>query len=473
MGFNFREGDRQSQISNILTQYDMTVLDYPGHYEGCPLLSLEMIFLRSSESWLSLDGQQNVVLMHCERGGWPVLAFMLAGLLLYRKQYSGEQKTLEMVYKQAPKELLHLLSPLNPQPSHLRYLQYISRRNLDSDWPPSDTPLVLDCLIIRVIPLFDGGKGCRHVVHVYGQDPSAPANRTLKLLFSTPINKKHIRSYLQAECMLVKVDIRCRVQGNVVVECIHLDEDLVGEEMVFRFMFHTAFVRSNIMMLSCDEVDVAWDARDQFSKDFRVEALFLDADAVVPNLATALDDEDEYETGAASFEEFIEVEEIFNNVMDGQEAKGSNDPPAFQDCASADGNFKHDKKSDFDSVKDITVDDVKYKLDENIYSELNAVKNTVVEEDMDPPFSRQPPPWLQIYSSVSTVMVAGSIPPPPPPPPPMVHKAFPSPSLVRGTPPPPPSKHGVPPPPPPPKECLYFGQLKHQKRTSISQKYKL
>jgi hypothetical protein len=199
MVFNFREGERRSQISDILTQYDMTVMDYPRQFEGCPLLSLEMIhhFLRSSESWLSLEGQQNVLLMHCERGGWPVLAFMLAGLLLYRKQYTGEQKTLDMVYKQAPKELLHLLSPLNPQPSQLRYLQYISRRNLGSDWPPSDTPLFMDCLILRVLPLYDGGKGCRPVIRVYGQDPKTPANRSSKLLFSTSKVKKHVRNYLQ------------------------------------------------------------------------------------------------------------------------------------------------------------------------------------------------------------------------------------------------------------------------------------
>lgn len=199
MVFNFREGDRRSQISDILSQYDMTVMDYPRQYEMCPLLPLEMIhhFLRSSESWLSLEGQQNVLLMHCERGGWPVLAFMLAGLLLYRKQYNGEQKTLDMVCKQAPKELLHLLSPLNPQPSQMRYLQYISRRNLGSDWPPSDTPLLLDCLILRVLPLFDGGKGCRPVIHLYGQDPSTPTNRSSKLLFSTSKTKKHVRHYLQ------------------------------------------------------------------------------------------------------------------------------------------------------------------------------------------------------------------------------------------------------------------------------------
>ncbi|GAB4860809.1 Formin-like protein 20 [Ancistrocladus abbreviatus] len=203
MVFNFREGDKRSQIFDILSEYDMTVLDYPRQYENCPLLPLEMVhhFLRSSESWLSLEGQQNVLLMHCERGGWPVLAFMLAGLLLYRKQYNGEQKTLEMVYKQAPKELLQLLSPLNPQPSQLRYLQYISRRNLGSDWPPSDTPLILDCLILRVLPLFEGGKGCRPVVRVYGQDPSAKTNRSTRQLFSSLDIEKPIRHYSEVNAI--------------------------------------------------------------------------------------------------------------------------------------------------------------------------------------------------------------------------------------------------------------------------------
>lgn len=197
MVFNFREGDKRTQISDILSQYDMTVMEYPRQYEGCPMLPLEMIhhFLRSSESWLSLAGQQNVLLMHCERGGWPVLAFMLAALLLFRKQYNGEQKTLEMVYKQAPRELLHLLTPLNPQPSQLRYLQYISRRNLGSDWPPSDTPLALDCIIVRFLPVF-GEKGCRPVVRIYGQDSSSStANRSSKLIFSSSKTKKQARYY--------------------------------------------------------------------------------------------------------------------------------------------------------------------------------------------------------------------------------------------------------------------------------------
>ena len=74
--------------------------------------------------------------------------------------------------------------------------------------------------------------------------------------------------------MLVKIDIRCRVQGDVVLECIHLGEDFVREEMMFRVMFHTAFVQSNILMLRHDEIDILWDAKDQFPKDFRAEVSY-------------------------------------------------------------------------------------------------------------------------------------------------------------------------------------------------------
>lgn len=73
--------------------------------------------------------------------------------------------------------------------------------------------------------------------------------------------------------MLVKIDVHCRIQGDVVLECVHMDEDLVREEMMFRVMFNTAFVRSNILVLNRDEMDILWDAKDQFSKDFRAEVV--------------------------------------------------------------------------------------------------------------------------------------------------------------------------------------------------------
>lgn len=76
---------------------------------------------------------------------------------------------------------------------------------------------------------------------------------------------------MQAECTLVKIDIHCQVQGDTVLECIHMGEDFVQEVMMFRAMFHTAFVRSNILILNRDEIDILWDAKDDFPKDFKAE----------------------------------------------------------------------------------------------------------------------------------------------------------------------------------------------------------
>lgn len=85
---------------------------------------------------------------------------------------------------------------------------------------------------------------------------------------------------LQEECEIVKIDIHHRVQGDVVLECIHLDDDLVREEVMFRFTFHTAFVRSNVLMLNREEVDVLWDAKDQFPREFKAEVFSRSIDGI-------------------------------------------------------------------------------------------------------------------------------------------------------------------------------------------------
>ncbi|CAM8978199.1 unnamed protein product [Rhodiola kirilowii] len=385
MVFNFREGDKESELFDLLTPYDITVMDCPRQYEKCLLLPLEMInqFLQSCDNWLSLQGQQNVLLLHCERGGWPVLAFMLAGLLLYRKQFTGEQKTLEMMYKQASKELLHFMAPINPQPSQLRYLHYISRKALDDNWPPPGTLVEIDTIILRFLPVFEEGKGCRPVVRVYGNDPSAPVIENSKLLFSTATNKVHPRHYVQADCNLVKIDIHCHVKGDVVIECVHFEDDQVHEEMMFKAMFHTSFLRSNLLVLGRDEIDVLWDAKDQFPKDFKAEVLFLDADSIDPAQSTT---EDSSKSGSASPEEFFEVEEIFSNLVDVQETKGGRsleadgsekqvwkedaEPHAFQDCSSEDVNQRQD------AVKDIGID----VMHETQDGKIDQVKDIVVDQ---------------------------------------------------------------------------------------------
>ncbi|GLU01360.1 hypothetical protein SLE2022_186710 [Rubroshorea leprosula] len=311
--FNFREGDGKSQMASMLSEHDMTIMDYPRQYEGCPLLAMELLhhFLRSCESWLQL-GQQNLLLMHCERGGWPVLAFMLAALLIYRKQHSGEQKTLDMIYKQAPRELLHLLSPLNPIPSQLRYLQYVSRRNVTSEWPPFGRALTLDCIILRYIPNFDGEGGCRPIFRIYGQDPFLVNDRTARVLYSTPKRIKAARHYKQKESELVKIDINCHIQGDIVIECISLNDDMEREEMMFRAVFNTAFIRSNILILNLDDIDILWDAKDHFPKDFRAEIIFSEMDAA--SSIIAMDFPCFEEKDGLPMEAFAKVHEIFSHV---------------------------------------------------------------------------------------------------------------------------------------------------------------
>ncbi|KAI3468325.1 hypothetical protein Pfo_024988 [Paulownia fortunei] len=289
--------DASFMITNVLSEYGMTVTDYPCQFENCPLLTLEMIhhFLRSSDSWLSI-GQRNVLLMHCQNGALPVLAFMLAAFLIYRKQYTGEQKTLDMIYKQAPQELLQSLSSLNPLPSQLRYLQYVSRRNIG----------------LQVIPNMDGEGGCRPIFRIYGLDPFMAADWTTKMLFCMPKKSKAVGYFKQADCELVKIDINCHVQGDVVLECITLDDNLEHEEMMFRVIFNTAFIRSNILILNREEIDILWNVKDQFAKDFRAEVLFSEMDStsslVVLDLPGTKDKE------CLPIESCAKVQDIFSNL---------------------------------------------------------------------------------------------------------------------------------------------------------------
>ncbi|EFJ37653.1 hypothetical protein SELMODRAFT_74599 [Selaginella moellendorffii] len=465
--FNFREGERKSQLTEMLSQYDMTVMDYPRQYEGCPILPMEMIhhFLRSSDSWLSLEGQQNIVLMHCERGGWPLLAFILASFLIYRKMYTGEFKTLDMLHREAPKGLMQLLTPLNPMPSQLRYLQYVARRNNSPEWPPPDRSLSLDCLILRVVPAFDTEDGCRPLVRIYGRDPRSKAgNRTTRMLFALGKKSKSVRHYRPTDCDVMKIDVQCAVQGDVVLECIHLDLESDREEMMFRVMFNTAFIRSNILMLNRDDIDILWNGKERFSKDFRAEVLFGETDgfsspvAPVPSLME--------EKGGLPMEAFAKVQELFSSGdwLDG----GGDAALKFLQQLTTVGNGFEDRRLPMDRAALAAVDDEWTLISSSTTSSTIATATPLTDDQNGtsptsssnpsfapgtpsppPPPPPPPPPRLAISRSPPpappppppppVVSVAGRPPPPPPPPPP-----FKLPSSTAKLPPPPP------PPPPPP-----------------------
>lgn len=76
---------------------------------------------------------------------------------------------------------------------------------------------------------------------------------------------------LQVDCDVIKIDIQCLVQGDVVLECVHLDLDSEREVMIFRVMFNTAFIRSNILMLNSENLDILWGSKERYPKGFRAE----------------------------------------------------------------------------------------------------------------------------------------------------------------------------------------------------------
>ncbi|PHU28892.1 Formin-like protein 14 [Capsicum chinense] len=83
--------------------------------------------------------------------------------------------------------------------------------------------------------------------------------------------------------------------------------------MMFRIVFNTAFIRSNILMLNCDNLDTLWDSKARYPKGFRAEVLFGDVESIPPLKAptAALNGE---ETGGLPIEAFSRVQELFSGA---------------------------------------------------------------------------------------------------------------------------------------------------------------
>ena len=95
------------------------------------------------------------------------------------------------------------MSPLNPLPSQLRFLRYVSSRSVGSQWPPLDRAVTLDCINLKLVPDFDGEGGCRPIFRIYGQDPFMASDRTSKVLFSMPKRSKAVKHYKQVVGLFV------------------------------------------------------------------------------------------------------------------------------------------------------------------------------------------------------------------------------------------------------------------------------
>ena len=70
---------------------------------------------------------------------------------------------------------------------------------------------------------------------------------------------------------MVKLNVQAVVQGDVVLECVTADQWGEREDLMFRLVFSTAFVRSNMLLLAAHQLDVPWHCQHLFPPDFRVE----------------------------------------------------------------------------------------------------------------------------------------------------------------------------------------------------------
>ncbi|KAF5742076.1 Formin-like protein 13 [Tripterygium wilfordii] len=276
-------------------------------------------------------------------------------------------------------------------------------------------------------------------------------NKTTKVLYSTPKRSKAVRTYKQAECELAKFDINCHIQGDVVLECISLNDDMEREEMMFRVMFNTAFIRSNILILNRDEIDMLWDTKDQFSKVFRTEILFSEMDAAAAVLAF---DFSHFEDEGLPVEAFAKVHEIFNYVdwLDPKADAALNvlqhigAANIVQEISEADSrqsfemglllsprrrgdNKKHGRRSSLSSLQMIqAVSSLKSSSDADARKEADSMASTEISNQItasqavfDPvveskiaSIAPSTPPLVQPPKTSSTKLLT---PPPPPPPP--------------------------------------------------------
>lgn len=136
------------------------------------------------------------------------MAFMLAALLINLGHYSDEEKVLDMVYKQSSLELLEMISPLNPMPSQMRYLRFISTRKVMHEWPPADRALTLDCVILRMVPNFHGQGGFRPIFRIYSPDPLMPPDRLQKFFFNSK-EKQPCPFLFTGNCLLLGHSLFC------------------------------------------------------------------------------------------------------------------------------------------------------------------------------------------------------------------------------------------------------------------------
>lgn len=224
-----------------------------------PHLSIFFSIFESISRWL--ENPQHKAVLHCQ-DNQARSCMVLAGYLVW----TGEEKIIMNAFRKILKKGKILVELL---PSQLRYLKYIQEL---IDYPvPKSRKIRIKKLILDGIPIIDKqNEGFRPYIQIY---------KNSDLIFMSHSQSNPPEWYDQKD-LSIFFDVNVEIEEDVMIRCRHLARDN-STFTVFRVMFHTAFVNSEVLRFEKKELDGAFvDSRfpEMFTLDF-----FLDLNEETPD----------------------------------------------------------------------------------------------------------------------------------------------------------------------------------------------
>jgi len=164
-------------------------------------------------------------------------------------------------------------------PSQIRYVRYFKEAFLGNIDPLNQKKLILRKLIMRPIPHYSIDGGCRPYFEIYDV-------RTAEwvLLFSSrqEENKRYTRSDFS-----FALDINVLVQGDILIRAYHQTKTSQLNILMFRFNFHTSFIKDYKLDLRHHELDGILLASMRFDEYFCIRLMFAPIESVPAELIRA------------------------------------------------------------------------------------------------------------------------------------------------------------------------------------------
>lgn len=220
-------------------------------YVGYPNPHLSVFFsiFESISRWL--ENPQHKAVLHCQ-DNLARSCMILAGYLVW----SGEEKIIMNAFRKILKQGKIAVELL---PSQLRYLKYV--QELIDKPVPCSRKIRIKKIILDGIPNIENKKG--------GVRPYIQIYKNSDLIFMSH-SKDNPPEWFDQNDLSIVFEVNAEVEEDVLIRCRHLGSDN-STFTIFRVMFHTAFVASEVFRFERSELDGAFvDSRfpELFTLDF-------------------------------------------------------------------------------------------------------------------------------------------------------------------------------------------------------------